>query len=41
MGKRAKPEEMIAKLREAELRLSPGETIAQAVRTIGVTARII
>ena len=37
MGKRAKPEEIIAKLREVEVRLSQGETIAQAVRVIGVT----
>ncbi|MEL7415961.1 MAG: IS3 family transposase [Pseudomonadota bacterium] len=37
MGKRAKPEEIIAKLREVEVRLSQGETIAQAVRSIGVT----
>lgn len=37
MGKRAKPEEVIAKLREVEVRLSQGETIAQAVRSIGVT----
>lgn len=37
MGKRAKPEEIIAKLREVEVRLSQGETAAQAVRSIGVT----
>lgn len=37
MGKRAKPEEIIAKLREVEARLSQGETLAQAVRAIGVT----
>ena len=37
MGKRAKPEEIIAKLREVEVRLSQGETIAQAVRAISVT----
>ncbi|MFN3214848.1 MAG: IS3 family transposase [Henriciella sp.] len=37
MGKRAKPEEIIAKLREVEVRLSQGETIAQAVRSISVT----
>ena len=37
MGKRAKPEEIIAKLREVEVRLSQGETIAQAARAIGVT----
>ena len=37
MGKRAKPEEVIAKLREVEVRLSRGETTGQAVRAIGVT----
>ena len=37
MGKRAKPEEIIAKLREVEVRLSKGETTGQAVRAIGVT----
>jgi transposase-like protein len=37
MGKRAKPEEIITKLREVEVRLSQGETIGQAVRAIGVT----
>ena len=37
MGKRAKPEEIIAKLREMEVRLSQGETTGQAVRSIGIT----
>ena len=37
MGKRSKPEEIIAKLREVEVRLSRGETTGQAVRAIGVT----
>lgn len=37
MGKRAKPEEIIAKLREVKVRLSQGETTGQAVRSIGVT----
>lgn len=37
MGKRAKPEEIIAKLREVEVRLSQGETTGQAVKAIGVT----
>ena len=37
MGKRSKPEEIIAKLREIEVRLSQGETTGQAVRAIGVT----
>jgi len=38
MAKRAKPEEIIAKLREVEVRLSRGEK-GQAVRAIGVTER--
>lgn len=37
MGKRAKPEEIIAMLREVEVRLSRGETTGQAVRAIGIT----
>ena len=37
MGKRAKPEEIIAKLREVEVRLSQGATTGKAVRSIGVT----
>ena len=37
MAKRAKPEEIIAKLREVEVRLSRGEAAGQAVRAIGVT----
>ena len=37
MGKRAKPEDVIAKLQEVEARLSRGETTGQAVRAIGVT----
>lgn len=37
MGKRAKPEEIIARLREVEVRLSRGETTGQAIRAIGVT----
>ena len=37
MAKRAKPEEVIAKLREVEVRLTRGETTGQAVRAIGVT----
>ena len=37
MAKRTKPEEIIAKLREVEVRLSRGETTGQAVRAIGVT----
>ena len=37
MGKRATPEQIIAKLREVEVRLGQGEPIGQAVRAIGVT----
>lgn len=37
MGKRAKPEEIIAKLREVEVRLARGETAAGAARAVGVT----
>ena len=37
MGKRAKPEEIIANLREVEVRLSQGETIGHAARAIGVS----
>jgi putative transposase len=37
MAKRAKPEEIIAKLREVEVRLSRGGTAGQAARAIGVT----
>ena len=37
MSKRATPEEIIAKLREVEVRLSRGETAGQAARAIGVT----
>ena len=37
MAKRAKPEEIIAKLREAEVRLSQGESVGMAAKSIGVT----
>ncbi len=37
MDKRAKPEEIIAKLREVEVRLARGETAAAAARAVGVT----
>ena len=36
MGKRAKPEEIIAKLREAEVRLAQGESVGMAAKSIGV-----
>ena len=34
VDKRAKPEEIIAKLREAEVRLSQGESVAMAAKSI-------
>lgn len=37
MGKRAKPEEIIAKLREVEVRLARGESAAAAAREVDVT----
>ena len=38
MGRRHyKPEEIIAHLREIEVRLSKGETTGQAVRAVGIT----
>ena len=37
MGKRAKPEEIIAKLRAVEVHLSQGDRTGQPVRSIGVT----
>ena len=39
MAKRAKPEEIIAKLREVEVRLSQGESVGMAAKSIGVTAQ--
>ena len=37
MAKRAKPEEIIAKLREVEVRLGQGESVGKAAKAIGVT----
>ena len=37
MGKRHKPEEIIAKLRQVDVLVSQGTTVADAVRSIGVT----
>ena len=37
MAKRAKPEEIIAKLREVEVRLSQGESVGRAAKAIGVS----
>ena len=36
MAKRAKPEEIIAKLREIEVRLSQGESVGMGAKSIGV-----
>jgi transposase-like protein len=35
--KRHKPEEIVAKLRQADVLISQGQTVADAVRAIGVT----
>jgi putative transposase len=37
MAKRHKPEEVIAKLRQVDVLTSQGQTVADAVRAIGVT----
>jgi transposase-like protein len=37
MSKRHKPEEIIAKLRQVDVMTSQGSTVADAVRSIGVT----
>jgi putative transposase len=37
MSKRHKPEEIIAKLRQVDLMTSQGQSVANAVRAIGVT----
>ena len=38
MGKkRHKPEEVVAKLRQVDVLLSQGKTVAEAIRSIGVT----
>ena len=36
-GKRHKPEEIVAKLRQVDVLTSQGQTVADAVRAIGVT----
>jgi putative transposase len=36
-GKRHKPEEIVAKLRQVDVRTSQGRSVAEAVRSIGVT----
>ena len=37
MSKRHKPEEIVAKLRQVDVMTSQGQTVADAVRAIGVT----
>ena len=37
MGKRHKPEEIVAKLRQVDVLTSQGATVADAIRQIGVT----
>ena len=37
MGKRHKPEEIVAKLRQVDVLTSQGQSVADAVRAIGVT----
>jgi transposase-like protein len=37
MAKRHKPEEIVAKLRQVDVLTSQGQTVADAVRSIGVT----
>ena len=37
MAKRANPQEIIAKVREVEVRLSQGESVGEAAKSIGVT----
>ena len=36
--KKHKPEEIVAKLRQVDVLLSPGSPVAEAIRAIGVTA---
>ena len=35
--KRHKPEEIVAKLRQVDVRLAQGQTVADAIRSVGVT----
>jgi putative transposase len=37
MAKRPKPEEIVAKLRQADVLISQGRSVAEAIRAIGVT----
>ncbi len=36
-GKRHKPEEIVAKLRQIDLLISQGRSVAESIRSIGVT----
>ena len=36
-GKRHKPEEIVAKLRQVDVLTTQGQTVAEAIRSIGVT----
>ena len=36
-SKKHRPEEIVAKLRQADVLVSQGQTVAEAVRAIGVT----
>jgi putative transposase len=37
MAKRPKPEEIVAKLRQADVLISQGQSVAEAIRAIGVS----
>ena len=37
MAKRHRPEEIISKLREADILIGQGHTVAQAIKSIGIT----
>ncbi|ACL61575.1 transposase IS3/IS911 family protein [Methylobacterium nodulans ORS 2060] len=37
MAKRLKPEEMVAKLRQADVLVSQGQSVADAIRALGVS----
>jgi putative transposase len=39
--KRHKPEEIVAKLRQVDVLLAQGQTVADAIRSIGVTEVIV
>ena len=36
-SKRRKPEEVVAKLRQVDVLVSQGQTVAEAIRAVGVT----